>query len=138
MSAVEEDIVTKINNKIQLGKELLVTLQNFGSVDGIKKLEKKLVQEIKFLEKLKSKDEINPQQINCTNLNYFRHLINSLKCYQNVTHVLYPVRYEIEDKTIRIDIVCENLDSKIWVKIISRNSTSIQNAVDGNIYFYSK
>lgn len=131
-----EEILSKINNRIQLGQGLLADLKDFGHVDGIKKLDKKLEQEIKFLEKLKTKPEINPQQINCTNLNYFDHLVQSLKCYQNVSHVLYPVRFE--EKTIRIDIVCSKDNSKLWIKIISRNVKSILNAVEGSTEFGSK
>lgn len=82
---------------------------------------------------------MNPQQINCTNLNYFKHLVNSLYIYesQKILHVLYPV-HTAENKTIRIDIVAGTEESQYWIKIISRNPKSIINCVEGNSEYGSK
>lgn len=74
------------------------------------------------------------RKLQCTNLNFFGHLVNSLYNYDDITYIS-AVRKN-EDRSIKIDFIAN--DNQTWVKIIARNSESIKDEVLGRCEYGSK
>ena len=90
-----EDLRKDLQEKINLGRELLEKLANNGlkKVQGLAKLEKKVRQEVKFLEKFE--DETNfcnlkKEHISCSNLVHLASIISQIFLVQNPTAVMHP------------------------------------------------
>lgn len=74
------------------------------------------------------------RKLQCTNLNFFSHLVNSLYNYDDITSISAVRKFG--DRSIKIDIIAnENLT---WVKIIARNSESIKDEVLGRCEYGAK
>lgn len=57
-----ENLIKSAEEKINLGKDLISSLQELMHVNGVNKVERKIKQEIKFLEKVKkNKDSFFPK-----------------------------------------------------------------------------
>lgn len=57
---MEEDTLVKLaEDKIELGKGLIEKLQEFQQIDGVPKVQRKIQQEIKFLEKVRLFSKLN-------------------------------------------------------------------------------
>lgn len=80
-------------------------------------------------------DEVDVnRKLQCTNLNFFSHLVNSLYNYDDITSISAVRKFG--DRSIKIDIIAnENLT---WVKIIARNSESIKDEVLGRCEYGAK
>lgn len=74
------------------------------------------------------------RKLQCTNLNFFSHLVSSLYNYENIT-AISTVR-KSEEQTIRIDIIAN--DNRTWVNTIARNSDSILDEALGRCEFGCK
>ncbi|CAO1347720.1 unnamed protein product [Diamesa serratosioi] len=134
-----EDLIIK---KIELANGIVEKLAKFQDIDGALKVKRNIIKEIQFLQKLKIKskesdeDEIK-RKLQCTNLNFFNHLVNSLYNYPNIKNLNYPVRNSrnSDEQPIRVDIICVGTYSSMWVKIIARNSESISDGVNGRLEY---
>lgn len=74
------------------------------------------------------------RKLQCTNLNFFSHLVNSLYNYEDISSISAVRKFG--DRQIKIDIIAnENLT---WVKIIARNSESIKDEVLGRCEYGAK
>ncbi|XP_063705012.1 UPF0415 protein C7orf25 homolog [Culicoides brevitarsis] len=124
-----EKLVEAAEEKISLGKSLIEELKDLAKVDGVNKVERKIRQEIKFLEKVKNNGKIQISNIMCSNLTYFKSLVFVLRQVRGLKAVDYPIPITNCDKTLRIDIVCDN--GATWIKVIARNSKSIKDTVEG-------
>ena len=94
----------ELKNKIDLGHELLKKLTNndLKKVQGIAKLEKKVKQEIKFLEKFQNDanfPKLKKEHINCSNLLHLDSFISQIFIVENPTGVLQPFNLCGEGKT---------------------------------------
>lgn len=47
-----EKLIELAEEKVNLGNDLVNNLKNLENIDGIKKLQRKIIQEVKFLEKV--------------------------------------------------------------------------------------
>lgn len=74
------------------------------------------------------------RKLQCTNLSFFSHLVNSLYNYDEIRSIS-AVR-KVNDVSIKIDIIAN--DNQTWVKIIARNSESIKDEVLGRCEYGSK
>lgn len=74
------------------------------------------------------------RKLQCTNLNFFSHLVSSLYNYEEIT-AISTVR-KSEEQSIRIDIIAN--DNRTWVNIIARNSDSILDEALGRCEFGCK
>ena len=82
-----------------------------------------------------AEDEVDVnRKLQCTNLNFFSHLVNSLYNYDCITSI--SAMRKFEDRQIKIDIIAN--DNQTWVKIIARNSESIKDEVLGRCEYGSK
>lgn len=76
------------------------------------------------------------RKLQCTNLIFFNHLVNSLYNYDNITVISTSKRHKEEDFTIKVDIIANG--NGTWVKIIARSSESINDGVLGRGEYGSK
>ncbi|CAG9809742.1 unnamed protein product [Chironomus riparius] len=133
-----------IEEKVNLALELIDKLEsNYSKVDGAIKTKRSIEKEMKFLQKLKSVNDIESvrRQLHCTNLNFYSHLVNSLdrySKYHKVSAIAQVKRRNSDDKAIRIDIVCDDSNEVLWIKIIARNSESIIDEVMGRCEYGCK
>lgn len=65
----------------------------------------------------------------CSNLTYFKSLVFVLKQVNGLKAVDFPIPITNSEKTLRIDIVCDQ--GSTWIKVIARNSKSIKDTVEG-------
>ncbi|CRK90104.1 CLUMA_CG003822, isoform A [Clunio marinus] len=138
----KEELIELIDEKITLAKSLVDKLENdFIEIDGGLKTKRNIDKEMKFLQKLKAGclkncDELDvTRKLQCTNLNFFSHLVNSLYNYDDISSIS-TMRKHNDERSIRIDFICN--DNLTWVKIIARNSESIKDEVLGRCEYGSK
>ena len=120
-----------LEEKLTLGRDLLDKLANnqFKKVQGIQKLEKKIRQEIKFLEKFEDPDqfsELKKEHISCSNLVHLSSIVEKLFLVKNVIAVLQPFNLKSDGnktKKVLVDIVCDKGQS--WIKVVARNPKSL-------------
>lgn len=139
---------------------------DFSNVEGSVKTKKNIAKEIKFLEKVSVREKIYilkdkikfhfliaffqlrqqalkncdnadvNRKLQCTNLNFFSHLVNSLYNYENITIISTTKRHNNSEQTVKVDFIANG--SLTWVKIIARNSDSIKDCVLGRGEYGSK
>ncbi|XP_055615477.1 UPF0415 protein C7orf25 homolog [Toxorhynchites rutilus septentrionalis] len=132
-----EELARLAQEKISLGEKLLQDLANLmDSVDGVRKISKKISQELKFLHKVKSAKTITINHILCSNLTHFACLVQCLLGCENVTHVDYPLSLEDRGSKLRVDIVADG--GATWIKVIARNPKSLSDGVHGRTSYGSK
>ena len=90
-----EELRKDLKEKIELGQGLLQKLDNNGlkKVQGISKLEKKVKQEVKFLERFedeKTFKKLKKEHISCSNLVHLESFISQIFLVQNPTAVMHP------------------------------------------------
>ena len=154
-SITPEELRKDLREKIDLGHGLLQKLDNNGlkNVQGIAKLEKKVKQEVKFLEKFE--DEITflklkKEHISCSNLVHLESFISQIFLVENPTAVMQPfnlwskgetnwVIFKLKNvpadgsviKKVVVDIICDK--GKTWVKVVARNPRALDlNSQGGN------
>ena len=53
-----EDLVDRANEKIELGYELISQLEEYRQINGVDKIQRKISQEVKFLQKVNHMEHI--------------------------------------------------------------------------------
>lgn len=130
------ELTSLAQEKIDLGGKLLQDLAKQDTVDGVRKISKKISQELKFLNKVKNTQTISINHILCSNLTHFACLVQCLLSCQDVTHVDYPLPLEDRGSKLRVDIVADG--GATWIKVIARNPKSLSDAVHGRTSYGSK
>lgn len=109
-----EELRIELVEKLALGRDLLAKLanKNFKKVQGIPKLEKKIRQELKFLEKfehLENLSGLKKEHISCSNLNHLGCIVDQLYLVPNPHSVMQPfnLKQEFKTKKVCVDIVCD-------------------------------
>jgi Protein of unknown function (DUF1308)/Family of unknown function (DUF5614) len=74
------------------------------------------------------------RKLQCTNLNFFSHLVYSLYKYEEITSISTVRKFD--DLSVKIDFIAN--DNQTWVKIIARNSESIKDEVLGRCEYGAK
>uniref|UniRef100_A0A1I8PVU7 DUF1308 domain-containing protein n=1 Tax=Stomoxys calcitrans TaxID=35570 RepID=A0A1I8PVU7_STOCA len=125
----DEDLLQKAQDKVELGQILIKYLEEFSEIPGVQKVQRKIVQEIKFLQKVIKNKTLKINHVQCSNLTHYEFLVKILQLQRDVVHVDcgFPVDYR--ENPLRVDIVCEN--GLKWIKAIARNSKSLTDAARG-------
>ena len=134
------DLRVDLGEKIRFGKDILAKLSNnkFKKVQGLAKLEKKVRQELKFLEKFESPEnfiDLKKEHINCSNLVHLGSIIEQLFLVDNPSSVLHPfnLSQDCKVKKICVDIVCDKGQS--WLKVVARNPIALDQNCQGGSQF---
>ena len=134
-----DELKTNLQEKLCLGRTLLSKLADKSSlkkVQGIPKLEKKIRQELRFLEKFEDPaffSGLKKEHISCSNLIHLGCIVNELLLTTNPSGVMHPfsLKQEFKSKKVTVDIVSEKGHS--WIKVVARNPRSLdQNSMGGN------
>lgn len=133
---LQEDLA----GKIYLGRELLERLSNneLKRVQGVAKLEKKVRQELKFLEKFECAEnfsKLKKEHISCSNLVHLASIIAQIFLVENPISVMQPFNLWNSDglvvKKVVVDIVCDK--GQTWLKVVARNPRALDlNSQGGN------
>ncbi|KAI8038934.1 hypothetical protein M5D96_007637 [Drosophila gunungcola] len=129
----EQDVQEKLNEeahkKVKLGEELKKALIDFEDLPGVSKVQRKIQQELKFLNKVITTKSVKEHHITSSNFVYYDFLIKTLRLQQGVVDINAVFRLESRDNPLRVDIVANN--GLKWVKVIARNSKSVEDAAKG-------
>ncbi|XP_053670601.1 UPF0415 protein C7orf25 homolog [Anopheles nili] len=131
-----EELTQLAQDKINLGEKLLKGLSQRNTIEGVKKIQKKISQELKFLNRVKANRTVTINHILCSNLTHFGCLVDCLLASADVKHVDYPLPVEDRACPLRVDIVCDG--GATWIKVIARNPKSLSDAVYGRTSYGSK
>ncbi|XP_053698255.1 UPF0415 protein C7orf25 homolog [Sabethes cyaneus] len=131
-----EELTDLAQEKIVLGEQLLKDLEKLESVDGVRKISKKINQELKFLNKVRNNKTVTINHILCSNLTHFGCLVQCLLNCEKVIHIDYPLPLEDRVSKLRVDIVAD--EGATWIKVIARNPKSLSDAVHGRTSYGSK
>lgn len=108
------DLPAQAGARIALGKRLLATLDLFRAVDGVQKIERKIGQEVKFLERVVKSGQLKVNHVLCSNLVHYESLTETLLRSSNIKHIDFPVAVAERQSPLRVDIVSDN--GSTWIK----------------------
>ncbi|XP_034483359.1 UPF0415 protein C7orf25 homolog [Drosophila innubila] len=129
----ERNLYDEANDKIRLGNELKKALVEFEDIAGVSKVQRKIQQELKFLEKVIRTKTLKENHITSSNFVNYEFLIKTLRLQQGVVDINAVFPLESRDNPLRVDIVANN--GLKWIKVIARNSRSIEDAAKGCVSF---
>ncbi|XP_030570228.1 UPF0415 protein C7orf25 homolog [Drosophila novamexicana] len=130
---MEDALYADANDKIRLGEELKKSLVEFEEIPGVSKVQRKIQQELKFLEKVIRTKTLKENHITSSNFVNYEFLIKTLRLQQGVVDINAVFPLESRDSPLRVDIVANN--GLKWIKVIARNSKSIEDAAKGCVSF---
>lgn len=136
MEICEENIQNLADEKIALGRNLIEQLDQYKSIPGTQKIQRKINQEIKFLQKVVSTNSIKLNHVMCSNLTHYQFLVKILEFQKDVVHIDCGFPVEERNNPLRVDIVCDN--GLKWIKAIARNSKSLTDAANGRASYGAK
>jgi len=134
-----DELRRELDEKIKLGRLLLERLANSSlkNVQGLPKLEKKVRQEVKFLEKFDDPRNflsLKKEHIACSNLAHQASVIEQIFGVAVPVAVMQPFTLTTrggQDKKIVVDIVCDK--GNTWIKVVARNAKALAlNSAGGN------
>nr|XP_036224889.1 UPF0415 protein C7orf25 homolog isoform X1 [Bactrocera oleae] len=112
-----EELVDRANEKIELGYELISQLEEYRQINGVDKIQRKISQEVKFLQKVIKNEKLKLNHVQCSNLTHYAFLVQILKLQRDVVHLDCGFPVEGRSNPLRVDIVCEN--GLKWIKGVS-------------------
>jgi len=136
-----EELKRELDFKIILGRSLLESLStsSIEGVVGLAKLEKKVRQEVKFLEKFETQEnfsKLKKEHIACSNLVHQASVIEQIFAVEDPVAVMQPYSVKHkggQEKKVVVDIVCDK--GHTWVKVVARNPRALDlNCQGGNQY----
>ena len=114
-----------IEEKLKLASGLISSLESMNQLDGVSKLEKKIRQEMKFLQKLqKQKNAKFKDHLKCTNLVHLGAVVQTLLESEKPTAVSKVFGGSDASRKVIVDIVAN--DGFVWIKVIARNARALQ------------
>lgn len=123
-----ERLSNMLREKIMYGEQLIDQLEPLEEIDGVKKLQRKIRQEIDFLKRLQKTNKFKPEQLSCSNL---RHLGAMVECAKRPGVVAVSKVFHLDSTNkLLIDIVSDQ--GKTWTKVIARNPRSLSALSSGN------
>ena len=126
----ENELFTKLDEKIKEGNELIGKLQNFMSIPGVSKLQKRIEKEIKFLLKFKQKPAgLKIEHLQCSNLLHLSAIVQALLEASNPCTVLKTVT-NADGKKVVIDIITD--EGFQWIKVIARSPQALERLSGGD------
>lgn len=72
----------------------------------------------------------------CSNLTFYNYLVENIFDCENLKNVEYPLHVNHRVEPLKIDIVCDN--GTTWIKVIARNSKTINDVVEGRAEYGAK
>lgn len=113
--ALDADLLAAAAAKIALGQRLHAVLAgSFHHIDGAAKIERKIAQEVRFLERVRKSGQLKANHVLCSNLVHYDALALVLQRSRAVKHIDYPVAMAGRESPLRVDIVCDG--GRTWVK----------------------
>ena len=120
----ENELFSKLDEKIKEGNELIGKLQNFMSIPGVSKLQKRIEKEIKFLLKFKQTPAgLKIEHIQCSNLLHLSAIVQALLEASNPCTVLKTVT-NADGKKVVMDILTD--EGFQWIKVIARSPQALE------------
>ncbi|XP_015120785.1 UPF0415 protein C7orf25 homolog [Diachasma alloeum] len=119
----KSELMVALAGKISSGHELMKKLKAQEDVRGVGKLIRKINQEIRFLEKVRSTDSVKREHLQSTNLIHLNALVERLLSSKNPTEVLKPFKLPDSDSRLTVDIICNG--GAAWIKVIARNARAL-------------
>ncbi|XP_011308828.1 UPF0415 protein C7orf25 homolog isoform X3 [Fopius arisanus] len=116
-------LMMPLAEKIESGRELMKKLNIYKDVPGVGKLSRKINQEIRFLEKVRSTDSVKREHLHSTNLIHLTALVERLLSSKNPAEVLKPFKFPDSETRLTIDIICDG--GATWIKVIARNARAL-------------
>ncbi|XP_061377523.1 UPF0415 protein C7orf25 homolog [Danaus plexippus] len=128
MNYTTEELLRMVDDKIDYGNKLVKLLEDKYEIDGVKKLQRKVRQEIEFLQRLQKSKKVKKEQLSCSNL---RHLEAMVDCAIRPGVVsVCKIFHVSNDSKLLVDIISD--DGKTWTKVIARNPRSLSALSSGN------
>ncbi|OWR47565.1 hypothetical protein KGM_208947 [Danaus plexippus plexippus] len=128
MNYTTEELLRMVDDKIDYGNKLVKLLEDKYEIDGVKKLQRKIRQEIEFLQRLQKSKKVKKEQLSCSNL---RHLEAMVDCAIRPGVVsVCKIFHVSNDSKLLVDIISD--DGKTWTKVIARNPRSLSALSSGN------
>ncbi|KAJ2951879.1 hypothetical protein O0L34_g4130 [Tuta absoluta] len=128
MANTSEDLLAKLDEKVEFGEKLMLNLQPIQEIDGVMKLHRKIRQEVEFLKKLQKLKRVKIEQLACSNL---RHLGAMVECALRPGVIAVCKIFHINDESkMIVDIISD--EGKTWTKVIARNPKSLSALSSGN------
>nr|CAG4637326.1 EOG090X0CWG [Ceriodaphnia reticulata]SVE73178.1 EOG090X0CWG [Ceriodaphnia reticulata] len=132
MATEDEDLKKLVLDKVQEGENLLQQVQSqFATVDGSKKLERRIRSEIKFLQKLlESRAGVKKEHILSSNLGSLAAVVGILCKCEGLTAVFKP--FCLENGPIRrIEVDVVSMEGAVWHKAIARKAEALEDISKG-------
>jgi len=126
------DLRGVLHDRLELGNSLLSSLScpELRKISGLAKLQKKIKQELKFLQSFVNKQqtrELRKAHLECSNLIHLQSVVKQILRSENVVSVLQPFNLSeggLHQKKVCVDVVCD--DGNTWCKVIARNPRALQ------------
>ncbi|XP_072939636.1 UPF0415 protein C7orf25 homolog [Epargyreus clarus] len=122
-----EDVHTLLLEKINLGEKLIQQMETIKTLDGALKLQRKIKQELLFLQRLQDSKKIKIEQLSCSNL---RHLGALVECALRPGVVSVCKTFHVHENKLLVDVIGD--EGKTWTKVIARNPKSLSALSSGN------
>ncbi|CAG5092172.1 Similar to UPF0415 protein C7orf25 homolog (Mus musculus) [Cotesia congregata] len=117
-----EELTKNLEEKIKSGYQMMEKLKPLSEkVEGSDKLSRKINQEVKFLNKVRSTGNVKKEYLQSTNLIHLNAIIERLVISKDAVSVMRPFKFE--NSRLEVDIVCDSGSS--WVKVIARNPRAL-------------
>ncbi|XP_026496885.2 UPF0415 protein C7orf25 homolog isoform X1 [Vanessa tameamea] len=128
MSQPSEELLFKLNEKINHGEKLVEQLNSMQEIEGVFKMKRKILQEIDFLKRVQNSKKVKEEHLSCSNL---RHLGAMVECAMRPgTMSVCKIFHVNEESKQLVDIISD--DGKTWTKVIARNPKSLSALSSGN------
>ena len=133
------ELPSLLSDKISLGQSLLQTLSSpeLQAVSGVTKLEKKIRQELKFLQRFSGgagANKLKKEHLQCSNLQNLSAIVQTLRDTKGAVSVLRPFPLlvgDADEKKVTVDVVGES--GARWVKVVARSPKALDlNSSGGN------
>ena len=120
-----EDYSNLLDEKLRMANNLVQSLHPLKGIDGVSKLEKKIKQEIKFLQKIQAQKSAKTKDHRyCSNLLHLGALVQTLLESKEPVGVLKVFGGGSSSRKIIVDLVSNNGLS--WVKVVARNARALE------------
>nr|SVE76005.1 EOG090X0CWG [Daphnia hispanica] len=132
MAADIEDLKSLVLCKVQEGENLLQQVQcHFASVEGSKKLERRIRSEIKFLQKLlEAKMEVKKEHMLSSNLGSLAAVVSILHESESPAAIFKP--FSLKNGSInRIEVDVVSKGGAVWHKAIARKAEALEDISKG-------
>ena len=145
---MEEHPYDKLQSELKVaianGHQVLDKLSCFGEIKGVPKLQKKIQQEIKFLEQFMftngpSRKKLKEEHLKCSNLHHLEAIVQTLQDSNNPVAVLQGFEFKplmvdaticTTSKKLIVDVISDR--GAVWNKAIAKNPKAINlNATGG-------